>query len=65
MATWAESEDNVTLIIDWDALGLESEKSELVAPFIENFQEANTWAPGDTVTIPEGKGYLIVVQEKE
>jgi hypothetical protein len=55
----------VKLNINWDELGLESAKSELVAPFIENFQEANKWAPGDMVTIPKGKGYLIVVQEKE
>jgi hypothetical protein len=65
LATWAGSNDSVKLIIDWDKLGLESAKSELVAPFIENFQEANKWAPGDKVTIPKGKGYLIVVQEKE
>ena len=53
------------LIIDWDVLGLTPEKSELVAPFIENFQEANSWEARDTLTIPKGKGYLIVVQEKE
>ena len=65
LATWAESDDKVKLIIDWDQLGLASEKSEIVAPFIENFQEANQWAPGDTVTIPKGRGYLMVVKEKE
>jgi hypothetical protein len=65
IATWSESDDNVKLIIDWDELGLTAAKSELVVPFIENFQEANKWAPGDTITIPKGKGYLMVVQEKE
>ena len=62
LATWEDHDVDVTLQIDWAKLGLDPAKVSLHAPAIENFQPENTWKPGDTVTVPKGKGWLIVIE---
>lgn len=62
LATWEEHDVDVTLQIDWAKLGLDPAKVSLHAPAIENFQPEKTWKPGDTVTVPKGKGWLIVIE---
>ena len=61
LATWEETDADVTLSIDWDALGLDPSKVTLQAPAIENFQTEASWKPGETITVPKGKGLLIIV----
>ena len=63
LATWEESDATVTLSIDWKALGLDPSKVTLHAPEIENIQPEATWKPGDRITVPKGKGLLIVAGE--
>lgn len=62
LATWEDHDVDVTLQIDWAKLGLDPAKVSLHAPVIENFQPEKTWKPGDTVTVPKGKGWLIVIE---
>lgn len=62
LATWEDHDVDVTLQIDWAKLGLDPAKVSLHAPAIENFQPEKTWKPGDTVTVPKGKGWLIVIE---
>lgn len=62
LATWEDQDAAVTLKIDWQALGLDERNVSLHAPAIENFQEEKTWKPGDTIVVPKGKGWLIVVE---
>ena len=62
LATWEDHDVDVTLQIDWAKLGLDPAKVFLHAPAIENFQPEKTWKPGDTVTVPKGKGWLIVIE---
>lgn len=62
LATWEDHDVDVTLQIDWAKLGLDPAKISLHAPAIENFQPEKTWKPGDTVTVPKGKGWLIVIE---
>ncbi len=62
LATWEDGEAAVSLSIDWDKLGLDPNKVTLHAPDIEDFQTDQTWKPGDTITVPQGKGLLIVVE---
>lgn len=62
LATWEDHDVDVTLQIDWAKLGLDLAKVSLHAPAIENFQPEKTWKPGDTVTVPKGKGWLIVIE---
>lgn len=62
LATWEDHDVDVTLQIDWAKLDLDPAKVSLHAPAIENFQPEKTWKPGDTVTVPKGKGWLIVIE---
>lgn len=62
LATWEDQDAEVTLQIDWAKLGLDPAKATLHAPAIENFQPEKTWKPGETITVPKGKGWLIVVE---
>lgn len=62
LATWEDHDVDVTLQIDWAKLGLDPAKVSLHAPAIENFQPEKTWKTGDTVTVPKGKGWLIVIE---
>ncbi len=62
LATWEDSDAKVSLDIDWTALGLDPSKVTLHAPAIEGFQTEATWKPGDIITVPQGKGLLIVAE---
>ena len=62
LATWEDQDAEVSLQIDWAKLGLDPAKVTLHAPAIENFQPEKTWKPGETITVPKGKGWLIVVE---
>lgn len=62
LATWEDTDAKVTLSVDWTALGLDPSKVTLYAPEIENFQPETTWKPGDEITIPKGKGLLIIAK---
>ena len=62
IATWEDKDAAVQLSVDWNALGLDPAKVTLHAPEMEAFQSENTWKPGDTITVPKGKGYLIIVE---
>lgn len=63
LATWEENDAAVSLEIDWQALGLDASKATLHAPAIEGFQEEQSWEPGSSITVPKGKGLLIVLSE--
>ena len=65
LATWAENNDNVNLEIDWEKLGINSSKAEFYAPAIEKFQDEKTWSPNESIDVPKGKGFLIIVREKK
>ncbi len=62
LATWEEADASVSLSIDWDKLGLDPNRVTMHAPAIENFQEEQTWKPGDTIIVPHGKGLLIEME---
>ena len=62
LATWNETDDIVTLSIDWGALGLDPQKVQLHAPALELFQDEAYWKVGEPITVPKGKGLLILVE---
>ena len=62
LATWEDADAQVTLSIDWGALGLNPSKVTLHAPAIENFQTEGNWRPGDKITVPKGQGLLIIAE---
>ncbi|HNP08488.1 MAG TPA: DUF6067 family protein, partial [Cyclobacteriaceae bacterium] len=61
VASWAENDVDVQLEIDWNALGIKL-RSLMQIPAISDYQEEQTLRVKDTLTIPKGKGFLIVIK---
>ncbi len=64
IASWAADDTTVHLQIDWKALGIDPAKATITAPGARNFQPATTFQPGQDITVPKGKGWLLVIKEK-
>jgi hypothetical protein len=62
IANWTNKPLAVNLKIDWKALGIGAKAAKLLASEIEGFQPAASWKPGDTITVPAEKGWLIVIE---
>ena len=62
LASWAKEPVDVTLAIDWAALGLDPASAAITAPAIENFQPARTFAAGDAIPVEPGKGWLLTIR---
>lgn len=63
IAGWAKTDIDVELSIDWKALGMDPSKVLVHAPAIENFQSEKIFDLKHTISIPQGKGYLLLVKE--
>ncbi|MFH1743681.1 MAG: glycoside hydrolase domain-containing protein, partial [bacterium] len=63
LASWAEDTVQCQLDIDWEAIGLNPEKSTLYAPPIRNFQEAAEFKPTDEIPVEPGRGWLLILEE--
>ncbi|HUT23404.1 MAG TPA: glycoside hydrolase domain-containing protein, partial [Sumerlaeia bacterium] len=63
LASWAEAPRDVRLIIDWDALGLDPQRSVLSAPAVTGFQSPASFAPTDRIPVEPKRGRLFVVHE--
>jgi hypothetical protein len=64
LASWAKSRVNIKLSIDWAALGLDPRKANLFAPAIRAFQPAALFAPTDTIPVNPGRGWLLVLDDR-
>lgn len=64
LATWEDNDTPVKLKIDWEALGLNPAESVLYAPEVEAFQPEMKWRPDEMITVPKGKGFLIIIKKK-
>lgn len=62
LATWEDHDAKVKLTIDCKRLGLDPAHVRLHAPAIEDYQTEQYWKLGDTITVPQGKGLLIVIE---
>lgn len=62
IASWAETDVEVGLVIDWKKLGIDPSKATLVAPAIKNFQPAKTFSPTVKINVEKNKGWLIIIQ---
>ena len=61
IASWAPDPVRCHLKIDWDALGITSKDAKLTAPYIEGFQEAAVFLPGDEIPVAPDKGWLLIL----
>ncbi len=57
-----DKDATVKLEADWKALGLNPAKARLKAPAIEGFQPAAEFAPGAEITVPAGKGWMLIAE---
>lgn len=62
LASWAGTDKKVRLQMDWKQLGLNPKTAKLKATAIEGFQTEQTLNPADDITVPKGKGYLLVLE---
>jgi len=63
LASWAPAKAETKLVIDWAAIGIDPAKAVLFAPASEGFQTAQTWKPGDAISVDPLRGWLILVDE--
>jgi hypothetical protein len=63
IASWEKDKVQVSLKIDWEALGLNPKKAILEASQISEFQEASRFRPGDLIPVEPGKGWLLILSE--
>jgi len=61
IASWAESQVEVRLDIDWDALGLDPDRATVSAPAVENFQNAGSFSPSEAIPVEPGRGWLLII----
>jgi len=64
IASWATSDKNVKLSVNWKSLGIDPAKAIISAPAIKNFQSAHEFLAGDSIPVQKGKGWLLIVSEK-
>ena len=50
------------LSIDWERVGLDPARAELIAPSIEDFQPEACFLPGESIPVPAGRGWLLVLE---
>ncbi len=62
IASWAREDVDIKLRIDWRALGLTRKGAVLTAPAIEDFQKAATFSPATKLSVPAGRGWLLVLE---
>jgi hypothetical protein len=62
LASWAGGDTDVSLSVDWRALGIDPAAATITAPEIAGFQPARRFAPGEPIPVPQGRGWLLVLR---
>lgn len=62
LGNWEPTDVEIRLNIDWEKLRLKKETASLIAPAIEKFQPAAEYDFNQTIRIPGGKGYLLILK---
>jgi hypothetical protein len=65
IASWAKEKANCRLSIDWKSMGMDPQKAKLTAPLIKDFQESAVFKPDDSIPVEKGKGWLLILSEKD
>ena len=62
MGNWQPTDAEINLEIDWDKLGVKKQSAKLYAPEIQAFQNENIFSIDQGITVPGGKGYLLILK---
>jgi hypothetical protein len=65
LANWSAKDQTVNLVIDWAKLGLDPAKTKILIPAIQDFQPLQNPLSLSRLTIPGGKGLLLVTGAKD
>ena len=65
VANWEKKDQNSSISIDWDHLGIDKSQCNYLIPAIPGFQKEQSPASLERLLIPGGKGYLIVIRKNE
>ncbi len=64
VANWGAKDEETTLSVDWDKLGMMPGGYEISIPGIKDFQAKQPDVSLKNISIPAKKGYLIVIKKK-
>ncbi len=64
VANWTDREKSISLNVEWKKLNTDPAKVDIFMPAINEFQEEDTDMSLDNITIPGGKGFLIILKNK-
>jgi hypothetical protein len=62
IANWSDTDRVASLQIDWEGLGLDASKVQITIPEITDFQSHQTLTSLNTLKVPGGKGYVLVLK---
>ncbi|WP_223584709.1 glycoside hydrolase domain-containing protein [Sphingobacterium sp. GVS05A] len=62
IASWADTDVDVVLAIDWDKLGIDPKKAKLSIPTIADFQSGKPYKFGDKISIAKNKGIILLIE---
>ncbi|MEO8568971.1 MAG: glycoside hydrolase domain-containing protein [Ginsengibacter sp.] len=62
IASWANTDEEIKLKIDWKKLGINPDKAIIKAPEIRNFQAAKTFKLNDKIPVEKNKGWLLIIE---
>jgi hypothetical protein len=62
IASWADSDVDVHLKIDWKQLGIDPSKATITAPEVAKFQHGRTFGIDEKIPVEKGKGWLLVIK---
>jgi len=63
IGNWSKEEQDCSLEINWSSLQIDKKETKIYAPFIQDFQEAQDFEPGDPLIVKGAKGCLLLIQE--
>jgi hypothetical protein len=62
LASWANEDVKIKLNVDWKALGIDPAKATITAAEVKNFQPAASFKDQEEITVPKGKGWMLVIK---
>ena len=65
LASWAPERTELSLQVDWKALGLDPATAEIYAPAVTDFQPETTFRIDQPIPVEPGKGWLLVLRRRQ
>jgi hypothetical protein len=62
VASWAEENTDIHLLIDWSKIGIDASKASITAPAIQNFQSQQSFGINDAIPVTKGKGLILIIK---